>query len=93
MAPTSCLIFRRDLNTVAIALFHRFSGPIVWYTSWLDADIKSYKSLQFAGVPDDGLFSWLILFRTVRYRTSNCSKCNILFELFLYFKVIGCLFT
>ncbi len=27
----------------------------------------------------DGLFSWLILFRTVRYRTSNCSKCNILF--------------
>ena len=65
MAPTSCLIFRRDLNTVAIALFHRFSGPIVWYTSWLDADIKSYKSLQFAGVPNAFalmLLIWIAIF-------------------------------
>ncbi len=30
-------------------------------------------------IKDDGFFSWMYLFWTVRYRTSDCSKCNILF--------------
>jgi hypothetical protein len=42
-----------------------FSGPIVWYTCWLDADVKSYKSLQFAGVPNAFalmLLIWIAIF-------------------------------
>ena len=41
--------------------------PIVWYTSWLNADVKSYKLLQFAGVPSAFVLMfllWIALFTT-----------------------------
>jgi hypothetical protein len=40
---------------------------MVWYTSWLNADVKSYKSLQFAGIPNAFalmLLLWIALFTT-----------------------------
>ncbi|KAL3809500.1 hypothetical protein ACHAXA_009736 [Cyclostephanos tholiformis] len=42
-------------------------APIVWYTSWLDADVRSYKSLQFVGVPNAFalmLLVWIAIFTT-----------------------------
>ena len=38
---------------------------MIWYTSWLNADLKSYKSLQFGGVPNAFalmLLLWIALF-------------------------------
>ena len=40
---------------------------IVWYTSWLNADVKSYKLLQFGRVPNTFALMfllWIALFTT-----------------------------
>jgi hypothetical protein len=46
------------LNIIAFA-------PMMWLTTWLNADIYSYKSLKFAGVPNGFalmLLIWITLF-------------------------------
>jgi len=40
-------------------------APMMWLTTWLNADINSYKSLKFAGVPNGFalmLLIWIALF-------------------------------
>ena len=54
-----------DTITRPLTSFSIVPVPIVWYTSWLNAAVKSNKSLQFAGVSNTFalmLLLWIAMF-------------------------------
>ena len=56
--------------------------PMVWFTSYLDANIDSYKSLNFVGVPNAFalmLLIWITLF-TMRNEEAESSLSKIISE-------------
>ena len=51
-----------------------------WFNAFLDADVESYKSLQFAGVPNAlclSLLIWIAIF-TMRHEEAELSLGKII---------------